>query len=99
MPATLNLILPVVPTPAFRLGERVSDPLAMYLTDLYTIPANLAGLPAISVPAGESAGGLPIGTQIITRAEADDMAFRIAAALERGLARGVRTCAPRGGQV
>ncbi len=92
------LVLPVVPTPAFRLGERLSDPLAMYLTDLYTIPANLAGLPAISVPAGESRDGLPIGTQIMARRGDDTMAFRVAAALEAQLARGVRVCAPRGGQ-
>jgi aspartyl-tRNA(Asn)/glutamyl-tRNA(Gln) amidotransferase subunit A len=56
---------PTSPTPAFRLGEKVSDPLAMYLADVYTISVNLAGLPAISIPCGFSAAGLPIGLQLI----------------------------------
>jgi aspartyl-tRNA(Asn)/glutamyl-tRNA(Gln) amidotransferase subunit A len=85
------LILPVAPTPAFRLGEKITDPLEMYLTDAFTIPANLAGLPAISVPAGESEDGLPIGTQILGAPLADGTVFHVAAALERALARGVRT--------
>ncbi len=55
---------PVTPTPAFRIGEKVDDPLAMYLFDLYTISANLAGVAAISVPCGVSAGGLPIALQL-----------------------------------
>src|SRR5205814_1889777 len=59
---------PTSPTPAFRLGERVEDPLAMYLSDIYTISANLAGLPGISVPCGFTAGGLPIGMQLLTAA-------------------------------
>jgi aspartyl-tRNA(Asn)/glutamyl-tRNA(Gln) amidotransferase subunit A len=61
-----NIILtPVSPTPAFKIGEKTSDPLQMYLSDIFTIPVNLAGLPAISVPCGFSSGGLPIGLQII----------------------------------
>jgi aspartyl-tRNA(Asn)/glutamyl-tRNA(Gln) amidotransferase subunit A len=56
---------PVSPTPAFRLGEKVSDPLTMYLSDIFTISANLAGVPGISVPCGCSAGGLPIGLQLM----------------------------------
>jgi aspartyl-tRNA(Asn)/glutamyl-tRNA(Gln) amidotransferase subunit A len=55
---------PATPAPAFRLGELVSDPLAMYLLDIYTISANLAGLPAISLPAGFTQSGLPIGLQL-----------------------------------
>jgi aspartyl-tRNA(Asn)/glutamyl-tRNA(Gln) amidotransferase subunit A len=56
---------PVSPTPAFRLGEKVSDPLTMYLSDIFTISANLAGIPGISVPCGFSASGLPIGLQLM----------------------------------
>jgi aspartyl-tRNA(Asn)/glutamyl-tRNA(Gln) amidotransferase subunit A len=59
------IIGPTSPTTAFRLGERVDDPLAMYLSDIYTVTANLAGLPAVSVPCGHDADGLPIGLQII----------------------------------
>ncbi len=55
---------PTAPTPAFRLGEKLDDPLAMYLADVYTIAANLAGLPAVSLPCGFSAAGLPIGLQL-----------------------------------
>jgi len=59
------LATPVSPTPAFRLGEKVADPLTMYLSDIFTISANLAGVPGISVPCGFSAGGLPIGLQLM----------------------------------
>jgi aspartyl-tRNA(Asn)/glutamyl-tRNA(Gln) amidotransferase subunit A len=52
---------PTCPTPAFRLGEKVNDPLAMYLADIYTVTANLAGIPGISVPCGENHEKLPIG--------------------------------------
>ena len=55
---------PVTPTPAFKLGEKVDDPLAMYLFDLYTVSLNLAGLPGISIPGGFSSTGLPIGLQL-----------------------------------
>jgi aspartyl-tRNA(Asn)/glutamyl-tRNA(Gln) amidotransferase subunit A len=56
---------PVSPTPAFRLGEKMADPLTMYLSDIFTISANLAGIPGISVPCGFSSGGLPIGLQLL----------------------------------
>jgi aspartyl-tRNA(Asn)/glutamyl-tRNA(Gln) amidotransferase subunit A len=59
------IVLPTSPTPAFKLGERLEDPIAMYLSDIFTTPANIAGLPAISVPAGLSPKGLPIGMQLI----------------------------------
>jgi aspartyl-tRNA(Asn)/glutamyl-tRNA(Gln) amidotransferase subunit A len=58
------LLTPVSPTPAFRIGEKVNDPIAMYLSDIYTVTANLAGIPALSVPCGFTAGGLPVGLQI-----------------------------------
>jgi aspartyl-tRNA(Asn)/glutamyl-tRNA(Gln) amidotransferase subunit A len=59
--------MPTTPTPAFKIGERVDDPLQMYLGDVFTVSANLAGLPAISVPCGFAAGGLPIGLQLTGR--------------------------------
>ncbi|MFU8769265.1 MAG: amidase family protein, partial [Desulfotignum sp.] len=59
------LLSPVAPTPAFRLGEKTHDPLTMYLTDIFTLSANMAGVPGISVPAGFSAKGLPIGIQMM----------------------------------
>ncbi len=61
------IMSPVAPTPAFRIGEKTSDPLQMYLTDIYTVSANLAGIPGISVPAGRSPEGLPIGVQFMAR--------------------------------
>ena len=75
--------LPTSPTPAFRLGERLEDPLTMYLSDVFTIPVNLAGLPAASVPAGEC-GGLPVGVQLIGRALDEATVLRGAAAVEAG---------------
>ena len=77
------LVSPTSPTTAFRLGERVDDPLAMYLSDLCTIPADLAGNAALSVPAGLSDDdGLPVGLQVMASAMADDRAYRVAAAYE-----------------
>ncbi|MEA3240694.1 MAG: Asp-tRNA(Asn)/Glu-tRNA(Gln) amidotransferase subunit GatA [Pseudomonadota bacterium] len=74
-----DLILsPVSPTPAFKIGEKVADPLSMYLTDILTIPVNLAGLPALSVPCGFGSGGLPIGLQLIARPFAEDCLLQAA---------------------
>jgi aspartyl-tRNA(Asn)/glutamyl-tRNA(Gln) amidotransferase subunit A len=56
---------PTAPTPAFKLGEKANDPLAMYLCDIYTVTINLVGIPAISIPCGQSSAGLPIGLQLI----------------------------------
>ncbi len=58
------ILAPVTPTPAFKIGEK-SDPLQMYLGDIFTVPANLAGIPGLSVPCGFTEGGLPIGLQIL----------------------------------
>jgi aspartyl-tRNA(Asn)/glutamyl-tRNA(Gln) amidotransferase subunit A len=75
------LVSPATPTVAFRLGDRVDDPMAMYAADLCTLPASLAGLPAISVPCGLSEG-LPVGLQVMAPALADDRCYRVAAAVE-----------------
>lgn len=80
------LLTPTSPTVAFKIGEKASDPLAMYLSDVYTIPLNLAGLPGISVPAALcSESGLPIGVQIAARHFDEATMFRAAAALEGAL--------------
>jgi aspartyl-tRNA(Asn)/glutamyl-tRNA(Gln) amidotransferase subunit A len=77
------LLSPTAPTTAFRLGERLDDPIAMYLNDLATIPANLAGVPGISVPSGlADEDGLPTGVQVLAPALADERVYRVGAALE-----------------
>ena len=82
------LVSPTAPTTAFKLGEKVDDPLAMYLNDLATIPANLSGVPGISVPSGlADEDGLPAGVQILAPALQDDRVYRVGAALEALLAR------------
>ena len=82
--ATVDAILaPTAPSPAFAIGEKTEDPIAMYLNDVFTVPASLAGLPAMSVPAGLSAGGLPLGLQIIGRAFDEETVLRAGAAIER----------------
>jgi aspartyl-tRNA(Asn)/glutamyl-tRNA(Gln) amidotransferase subunit A len=75
------LVSPTTPTVAFPIGARADDPLAMYAADLCTLPASLAGVPAISVPSGLS-DGLPVGLQVMAPALADDRCYRVAAALE-----------------
>jgi aspartyl-tRNA(Asn)/glutamyl-tRNA(Gln) amidotransferase subunit A len=77
------IVTPVTPTPAFRLGEKSEDPLQMYLSDIYTISVNLAGLPAIAVPCGFSKAGLPIGVQMIGRAFEEETLLRAAHAYEQ----------------
>ncbi|HYM37544.1 MAG TPA: Asp-tRNA(Asn)/Glu-tRNA(Gln) amidotransferase subunit GatA [Nitrospiraceae bacterium] len=77
------IVTPVTPTPAFKLGEKSEDPLQMYLSDIFTISVNLAGLPAIAVPCGFSKAGLPIGLQIIGRPFEEDTLLRAAHAYEQ----------------
>ena len=77
------IIAPVSPFPAFRLGEKLEDPLEMYLSDIYTITGSLAGIPCMSVPCGLSASGLPVGMQILTRHFDESGMLRIAGAFER----------------
>jgi len=74
---------PVSPFPAFRLGEKVDDPVAMYLSDIYTITGSLAGIPCMSVPCGSTREGLPVGMQILTRHFDETTMFRLADALEK----------------
>ncbi len=74
---------PTCPTPAFRLGEKINDPLAMYLADIYTVTANLAGIPGISIPCGENREKLPIGLQLFARHFDESTLLRVAHAYER----------------
>ena len=80
------LVSPVTPTPAWKLGEKVDDPLSMYLSDILTISTNLAGLPGISVPCGFSSNGLPIGFQIQANHFAEEKLLQAAFNLEKSLA-------------
>ena len=77
------IITPTSPTPAFALGEKVNDPLAMYLNDIYTVTANLAGIPGISVPCGLSSERLPIGFQLLGRYWSEPVLFKLAHAYEQ----------------
>jgi aspartyl-tRNA(Asn)/glutamyl-tRNA(Gln) amidotransferase subunit A len=77
------IVAPVSPFPAFKLGEKIDDPLAMYLSDIYTITGSLAGIPCMSVPCGTTAQGLPQGMQILTKHFDEVTMFRLAAAFER----------------
>ena len=76
------LVSPTAPTTAFRLGEKLDDPLAMYLNDVATIPANLAGIPGMSLPSGLSDDGLPVGFQVLAPAREDARLYRVGGALE-----------------
>ena len=76
------IVAPVSPFPAFKLGEKLDDPLAMYLSDIYTITGDLAGIPCMSVPCGNTADGLPVGMQILTRHFDETTMFRLADAYE-----------------
>ena len=76
------MLLPVTPSLPFKLGEKTDDPLAMYLSDIFTIGANLAGIPGLSVPMGLAAGGLPVAVQLLGAADAEPLLLRAARALE-----------------
>jgi aspartyl-tRNA(Asn)/glutamyl-tRNA(Gln) amidotransferase subunit A len=76
------ILTPTAPSPAFAQGDKMDDPIAMYLNDVFTVPASLAGLPGISVPAGLSADGLPLGLQVLGRAFDEATMFRVAQVLE-----------------
>jgi aspartyl-tRNA(Asn)/glutamyl-tRNA(Gln) amidotransferase subunit A len=76
------LLGPTTPTTAFALGDKVGDPMAMYLSDVCTVPSNLAGHPAISIPFGTDDEGLPIGVQVLAPALCESLVFAVAAVLE-----------------
>jgi aspartyl-tRNA(Asn)/glutamyl-tRNA(Gln) amidotransferase subunit A len=76
------ILAPTTPTPPFELGAKVSDPLTMYLNDIFTIPVNLAGLPGMSIPCGFSNEGLPIGLQLIGKPWDEATLFQVASAYE-----------------
>jgi len=77
------LLTPTAPSTAFRFGEKISDPLQMYLSDVYTVSANLAGIPAISVPCGTDLKGLPIGLQLLGKQFDEETILRVADVVER----------------
>jgi aspartyl-tRNA(Asn)/glutamyl-tRNA(Gln) amidotransferase subunit A len=77
------LLTPTAPSAAFAQGENMDDPIKMYLNDVFTVPANLAGVPAISIPAGLDANGLPLGLQVIGRPFDEKTAFAVSAAIEQ----------------
>lgn len=76
------IFTPTTPTPAFGIGEKVNDPVSMYLSDLFTVPANIAHHPAISIPSGKSSGGLPFGIQFIGARFAEDTLFDLGKRIE-----------------
>ncbi|NNK13942.1 MAG: Asp-tRNA(Asn)/Glu-tRNA(Gln) amidotransferase subunit GatA, partial [Desulfofustis sp.] len=80
------LISPVTPTPAWKIGENIDDPLAMYLSDIFTLSTNLAGIPGLSVPGGFSSAGLPIGIQLQGPHFHEGVLIKAAYNIERGLA-------------
>ena len=81
---TCDMILsPVAPTVAYRIGEKVQDPMAMYLGDLYTVPVNIAGLPALSLPCGINSAGLPVGMQLIGPSMGEQSLYRVGGAYEQ----------------
>jgi len=77
------IVAPVAPSPAFKIGEKIDDPMEMYLSDIYTITGDLAGIPCMSVPCGKTAGGLPVGMQVLTKHFDETGMFRLADAFER----------------
>jgi aspartyl-tRNA(Asn)/glutamyl-tRNA(Gln) amidotransferase subunit A len=77
------ILTPVAPTPAFRIGEKTADPLQMYLSDIFTIPVNMAGICGISLPAGLSSTGLPVGLQLIGRPLGEEAIIKAAYTFEQ----------------
>jgi len=77
------IVTPTSPTAAFKIGEKIKDPLKMYLSDIYTISANLAGIPAISIPCGFTKKGLPVGLQILAKPFNEELLFRVASTYEQ----------------
>ena len=80
------ILTPTAPSAAFPIGEKMDDPIAMYLNDVFTVPGSLAGLPSISVPAGLSEGGLPLGLQVVGRPFDEETVLRVAGVVEAAAA-------------
>jgi aspartyl-tRNA(Asn)/glutamyl-tRNA(Gln) amidotransferase subunit A len=80
------ILTPTAPSAAFAIGEKSDDPIAMYLNDVFTVPVNLAGLPGISVPAGLSEHGLPLGLQVIGRAFDEETVLKVGGVIETAAA-------------
>jgi len=78
------IVTPTSPIPAFKLGEKTGDPLAMYLADIYTVTASLAGICGVTVPCGSTNTGLPVGMQVLAAHLNESTAFRVARAVEAG---------------
>jgi aspartyl-tRNA(Asn)/glutamyl-tRNA(Gln) amidotransferase subunit A len=76
------MVMPASPTPAFRLGEKLEDPLAMYLSDIFTIGANLAGIPGLSCPVGRTASGLPLAAQLLGPEDSEPVLLAAGRAIE-----------------
>jgi aspartyl-tRNA(Asn)/glutamyl-tRNA(Gln) amidotransferase subunit A len=83
------IVTPTAPTAAFKLGEKTDDPLAMYLADIYTVTASLAGICGVTVPCGKTKAGLPVGMQVLSRHFDESMAFRVARAVETAQGGGI----------
>ena len=79
------ILTPSTPSSAFKIGEKLNDPVSMYLNDIFTVPINLAGLPAISIPAGHDKKGYPLGLQVIGKAFDEQSILNIAFALEKNI--------------
>ena len=77
------ILTPTTPTPAFKIGEKTDDPMQMYLSDIFTISTNLAGIPGISVPCGFTANGLPIGVQFLAGHFQEGRLIQVASAYEK----------------
>ncbi|MCP4672384.1 MAG: Asp-tRNA(Asn)/Glu-tRNA(Gln) amidotransferase subunit GatA, partial [Desulfobacula sp.] len=84
------ILSPVAPSPAFKIGEKIDDPLTMYLSDIFTLSANMAGIPGISVPAGFSSKGLPIGIQMMAKRFDEMTLLRAGYGFEQAVNLGVR---------
>jgi aspartyl-tRNA(Asn)/glutamyl-tRNA(Gln) amidotransferase subunit A len=80
------LLTPTAPSAAFGQGEKMDDPVTMYLNDVFTVPANMAGIPGLSVPAGLDAQGLPLGLQVLGKPFDEETVFAVSATLERAAA-------------
>jgi aspartyl-tRNA(Asn)/glutamyl-tRNA(Gln) amidotransferase subunit A len=92
------LLTPTAPSAAFGQGEKMNDPIAMYLNDVFTVPASMAGVPAMSVPAGLSAQGLPLGLQIIGKAFDEETVFAVAQVIEDAAAFSAKPSVMAGGR-